>query len=87
MKIDKSLNALLMFIAILMMLTTAYYVNKIAMRDNVSSEYSKTLSLNGLRLSDEIYAYSNIYYENRTSYGYNYEYDNGDKYLVRTYGW
>ena len=75
MKIDKSLNALLMFIAILMMLTTAYYVNKIAMRDNVSSEYSKTLSLNGLRLSDEIYAYSNIYYENRTSYGYNYEYD------------
>lgn len=75
MKIDKSLNALLMFIAVLMMLTTAYYVNKIALRDNVSSEYTKTLSLNGLRLSDEIYAYSNVYYENKTSYSYSYEFN------------
>ncbi len=75
MKIDKSLNALLMFLAVLMMLTTAYYVNKIALRDNVSSEYTKTLSLNGLRLSDEIYAYSNVYYENKTSYSYSYEFD------------
>ncbi len=58
-----------------MMLTTAYFVNKIALRDNVSSEYAKTLSLNGLRLSDEVYAYSNIYYENKTSYGYSYEFD------------
>ena len=74
MKLDKSLNALLMFIAVLMLLTTAYYVNKIALRDNVSSEYTKTLSLNGLRLSDEIYAYSNVYYENKTSYSYSYEF-------------
>ncbi len=75
MKIDKSVNALLMFIAVFMTLITAYYVNEIALSNNTSTEYSKILTLTGLRLSDEVYAYAEKYNESKTPYGYSYEYD------------
>ena len=56
MKTDKSINFFLMFIAILMMLTTAYYVNRIALRNNVSLKVDEALSLTGARLTDKVYA-------------------------------
>ena len=56
MKQSKTFNTFLMFIAVFMMLTTAYFVNKIALRNNVSSKYQSEISLFGARLSDKVFA-------------------------------
>ena len=56
MKLDKTVNTFLMFIAVFMMLTTAYYVNRIALHNNVSSKYQAELNLYGSRLSDRVFA-------------------------------
>lgn len=56
MKIDKAINTLLMFLSVLMMLITGYYVNAIAIRNNVTTEYAVDMSLTGSRLSDKIYS-------------------------------
>lgn len=55
MRIDKTINTLLMFLAVLAMLITAYYVNDIAIRNNVRTEYTTEMSLTGSRLSDRVY--------------------------------
>ena len=55
MKQNKTFNTFLMFIAVFMMLTTAYFVNKIALRNNVSSKYQAEISLFGARLSDKVF--------------------------------
>jgi HD-GYP domain-containing protein (c-di-GMP phosphodiesterase class II) len=56
MKIDSSVNTFLMFIAILLMLVTGYYVGMISVNNNVTSEYTRDVSLMGSRLSDKVYA-------------------------------
>jgi HD-GYP domain-containing protein (c-di-GMP phosphodiesterase class II) len=56
MRIDKTINAFLMFIAVLVMLITAYYVERVAAENNVSANYSLELPLTGSRLSDKVYA-------------------------------
>ncbi len=55
MRIDKTINALLMFLAVLTMLLTAYYVNNIAIRNNVRTEYVTEMSLTGSKLSEKVY--------------------------------
>ncbi len=56
MKLDKTTERLLIFIAALVIIITAYYVEDVAVRNNVSLEYSGDLSLTGARLSDSVYA-------------------------------
>ena len=56
MKIDKTFNTFLMFIAVFMMLSTAYYVNRVALRNNVSHKYQAEISFSGARLSDKVFA-------------------------------
>ncbi len=55
-KLNITMNFFLMFIAVLMMLTTGYYVNRFALRNNVSLKFDNELSLTGARLSDKVYA-------------------------------
>lgn len=74
MKADRTVNRILMFVAVLMMLLTGYYVNRIAIRNNVKTEYSTNLSLVGSRLSDKIYANVFKLSEFRSIYGYETEY-------------
>ena len=75
MNIEKTLNTLMMFMAVLMMLLTGYMVNKYAMDNNVSSEYKSDLNLNGARLSDKIYASYEKKREQRTPSGYDAEFE------------
>ena len=56
MKLDKTTESLLIFMAALVILITAYYVEEICVSNNVSLEYSGDLSLTGARLSDSVYA-------------------------------
>lgn len=56
MKIDKTLNTLLMFGALLVILITAYIATGIVAKNNVSSGYSVDLDMGGARLSDDVYA-------------------------------
>jgi HD-GYP domain-containing protein (c-di-GMP phosphodiesterase class II) len=56
MKLDKTTESLLIFIAALVIIITAYYVEDICVRNNVSLEYTGDLSLTGSRLSDSVYA-------------------------------
>lgn len=75
MNVEKSLNTLMMFMAVLMMLLTGYLVNKYALDNNVSSEYKSDLNLNGARLSDKIYASYEKKREHRTPSGYDAEFE------------
>ena len=75
MNVEKSLNTLMMFMAVLMMLLTGYLVNKYALDNNVSSEYKSDLNLNGARLSDKIYASCEKKREHRTPSGYDAEFE------------
>lgn len=75
MNVEKSLNTLMMFMAVLMMLLTGYLVNKYALDNNVSSEYKSDLNLNGARLSDKIYASYEKKREQRTPSGYDAEFE------------
>ena len=56
MKLNKTFNTFLMFIAVFMVLATAYCANRVALRQNVSIKYQKELSLFGSRLSDSVFA-------------------------------
>lgn len=56
MKQNKTFNTFLMFIAVFMILATAYCANRVALRQNVSIKYQKELSLLGSRLSDSVFA-------------------------------
>ena len=75
MNVEKSLNTLMMFMAVLMMLLTGYLVNKFALDNSVSSEYKSDLNLNGARLSDKIYASYEKKREQRTPSGYDAEFE------------
>lgn len=75
MNVEKSLNTLMMFMAVLMMLLTGYLVNKYALDNSVSSEYKSDLNLNGARLSDKIYASYEKKREQRTPSGYDAEFE------------
>ena len=57
------------------MLMTGYMVNKIAIENNVSSEFATQLNLNGAKLSDDIYASVTKKSEQKTSSGYDTEYE------------
>lgn len=59
MKIDKTVEMLLVFLAALSIIITAYEVERIGVSNNVSAEYYTEISLIGSRLSDEVYATMN----------------------------
>ena len=56
MKLDKTTETLLIFIAAFVILLTAFYVDRVCADNNVSSEYTIDMSLTGARLSDGVYA-------------------------------
>ena len=56
MKLDKTSETLLVFMAVLVIIVTAYYVEDISLRNNVSLEYNQDMSLTGARLSDKVYS-------------------------------
>ncbi len=56
MNLDKTKNTILMFIAVLTMLTTAALVNNVALKNDISAEYITDMNLTGAKLSDEVYA-------------------------------
>jgi hypothetical protein len=75
MRIDKTINALLMFLAVLTMLLTAYYVNNIAIRNNVRTEYVTEMSLTGSKLSEKVYTTMTKISEVETLGGYETEFE------------
>ncbi len=56
MKLDKTTETLLIFMAAFVILITAYYVDRVCSYNNVSSEYTIDITLTGARLSDGVYA-------------------------------
>jgi HD-GYP domain-containing protein (c-di-GMP phosphodiesterase class II) len=56
MKLDKTSETLLVFMAVLVIIVTAYYVEDISLRNNVSLEYNQDMSHTGVRLSDKVYS-------------------------------
>ncbi|MBO6196189.1 MAG: HD domain-containing protein [Butyrivibrio sp.] len=56
MKLDKTTETLLVFVAVFVTLITAYLVERVCADNNVSSEYAIDMSLTGARLSDGVYA-------------------------------
>lgn len=56
MKLDKTTETLLVFVAVFVTLVTAYLVERVCADNNVSSEYAIDMSLTGARLSDGVYA-------------------------------
>ena len=56
MKLDKTTETLLVFVAVFVTLVTAYLVERVCADNNVSSEYTIDMSLTGARLSDGVYA-------------------------------
>ncbi|WP_029231528.1 HD domain-containing phosphohydrolase [Butyrivibrio sp. VCB2006] len=75
MKMERPLNTFMMFMAVLVMLLSAYLVNKSAIENNVSAEYVSDLNLNGARLSDGVYATVKKNSETRGAVGYDTEYE------------
>ena len=56
MKLDKITETTLIFLSVLVILLTSYYVERVCSHNTVASEYSTVFSLTGARLSDEVYA-------------------------------
>ena len=56
MKLDKTTETLLIFMAAFVILFTAYFVDRVCADNNVSSEYTIDMTLTGARLSDGVYA-------------------------------
>ncbi|MBR4356545.1 MAG: HD domain-containing protein [Butyrivibrio sp.] len=56
MKFDKTVNTFLTLLSVLMILITAFYVERLITHNNVSSVYTSKLSLTGAKLSDDLYA-------------------------------
>ncbi|MCR5671922.1 MAG: HD domain-containing protein [Butyrivibrio sp.] len=56
MKLEKAAETLLVFIAALIIIVTAYFAERVGVANNVSSEYIADISLTGTRLSEEVYA-------------------------------
>lgn len=74
MKLDKTTETLLIFVAAFVILFTAYYADKVGAINNVSAEYNKKLSLTGARLSDGVYASVTKSEEGTNRYGYHAKY-------------
>ena len=55
MKYDKTVNMFMTLLSILMILITAFYVERIITQNNVSSVYTSKLSLTGAKLTDKLY--------------------------------
>ncbi|WP_051688689.1 HD domain-containing phosphohydrolase [Butyrivibrio sp. AE2032] len=70
MKLDKTTETMLIFISVLVILLTSYYVERVCSNNTVASEYSKNLSLTGSRLSDEVYATVDKSADSSSSKGY-----------------
>ncbi|WP_051538262.1 HD domain-containing phosphohydrolase [Butyrivibrio proteoclasticus] len=75
MKIEKSINTLLLFGAVLVLLITAYMTDIIIVNNSVSFTYSGDISLTGSRLSDVIYGKVNKSGVWQSSRGYGIQYD------------
>ena len=56
MKFDKTVNTFLTLLSVLMILITAFFVERLITHNNVSSVYTSKLSLTGAKLSDDLYA-------------------------------
>ena len=55
MKFDKTVNTFLTLLSVLMILITAFFVERLITHNNVSSVYTSKLSLTGAKLSDDLY--------------------------------
>ena len=75
MKLDKTTETLLIFLAAFVVLFTALFVNKVCADNNVSSEYTIDLSLTGAKLSDGVYATVSRSGEGNTKNRYYAQYD------------
>lgn len=75
MKIDRTTNSIMMYVAIFIMLVTAYFVESIAVTNNVKSQFEGEISLAGSRLSDKIYATATKLSESVVDGGYSAEYE------------
>ena len=75
MKLDKTMETMLIFLSVLAIILTAYYVEIVCSDNTIASEYSADLSLTGARLSDEVYASMDITDQVKTIYGYQARYD------------
>ncbi len=67
MKLDKTTETMLIFLSVLAIIFTAYYVEVICSQNTLASEYSSYLSLTGSRLSDEVYATMDITEQTQTN--------------------
>ena len=70
MKLDKTTETMLIYLSVLAIIFTAYYVEVVCSQNTIASEYSSFLSLTGARLSDEVYASMDVTDQIQTGYGY-----------------
>ncbi len=87
MKLDKTTETLLTFLSVLIILITAWYVEKIFSDNRVNHELYMEFSLTGARLSDEVYASmsKSKEWKNKDSVGAQYDFtikNNSDETLV-----
>ncbi len=75
MKLDKTTETMLIFVAVFVILFTAYYADKVGAINNVSAEYDNNLSLTGARLSDGVYGSVTKSGEATNRHGYHSEYN------------
>ncbi len=75
MKIDKTTETMLIFFSVLVILLTAYYVERVCSENTVAAEYATDISLTGARLSDKVYADMNKSPDTRSKYGYSSKYE------------
>ena len=75
MKLDKTSETLLIFLSVLFIILTAYYVERVCSENTVTAEYRADLPLTGARLSDTIYIEMNKSSDMPSKYGYSSKYD------------
>ncbi len=74
MNLDRTTETILIFLSVLVILFTALYVERVALRNNVASEYRANISLTGSRLSDEVFVTLTESQETKNTAGYTYSY-------------
>ena len=70
MKLDKTTETLLIFLSVLFIIVTAYYVERVCSENSVSAEFTEHLSLTGARLSDKVYAEMEKSPDSPSKFGY-----------------
>ena len=75
MKLDKTTETILVFLSVLVVLLTAYYVERVCAENTVAAEYSADISLTGAKLSDNVYAKMEKTADAPSKYGYSSRYE------------